>query len=844
MTEVVSPSTQISPPLGRTRLPARFALGLGTLAGIWSCHREVPKAPLNFRLALETEGCASDLAEVIVQLDQHAPASGRAYRFVVDPYQRVLDGTIHDLPEGTYHATVTGRTKDDANTCSQAATVLVASRGTGRASLRLTCDDACMEAAPRIEAIGCPAVEPEVPALVQFTSQPFYVTANEKDAAGRAVWKSKDLNFTPSNENLRAQCKRATSTATATVTAANAACAVSESIDVECIDAKVTVLDDTHVLSSGWQGALAGRKMPVTRAAYRASCQEVEKRQLASAKQCVQVGSYCSCEWTGQSPPGASAAGRTFDGPVLGGAADETISEADLEQLRNQLSDLGRKYLGVPPPPSSGEAPVVQATQAGATTPVRVAVIDTSGVPPYDLQTGLPTQPTDNNLHGRAVALVIADTACSEYDKMDECPVKVHSYLALNVLGSHTGETATIGVDDVHGGHAGTLTDLGLAVRRAVDEWKTVAATTGERLIINISAGWDPVWGGDAQTSVAANGAVSSTTTGAPELVLESLKYANCAGALVFAAAGNRTTPYGSATPETAIYPAAWTTLPAPTAAECEALGVVGANPSAGAPLLYAVGGLDLKGGELMTGRSRGLPLLATVGLNVVRQEPYGSPHHTPTLTGTSMSTAAVSGVAAHLWSHSADARASDLASQLYERGQATPHAADICFGGAACGTVRNIVLCDGNPDKNPMGCDPSPPSLDTPLTAAVEFDTPIPVELNTDDPETADEIAEPWVYPQPPDDPSCRVCQFLNPDNKLDINWTESFDPSRVTQMRIYLDDNNGYWTIPQDIATTRRSFRVVLNGASDGTTAGTVRYKYNTGPAVITIEEALVVP
>jgi len=373
---------------------------------------------------------------------------------------------------------------------------------------------------------------------------PFRVSANQTDAVGDAVWSSKDVSFSKRANDIRAQCVRATPKASATVTASNARCGVRESVNVKCVDAKVTALGRDNLSRSNWPGADPKRTMPITRTVYGASCDEVTRRQLASAQACTSVGRHCSCEWSGP-PPQNTALPVSFDGPVLGGAADEPVSEAVLERLRSQLTEIGRSYLGVPPPSGETAAKV----QSVARKPVRVAVIDTSATPPYNID-GTPTTPADNNLHGRAVALVIADTACSEFSNMRECPVKVHNYLALNVLSSHNGETRTIGVDNVHGGHAGTLTDLSLAIRRAVDEWLG-KRQQGEQLIINLSVGWDPRWGGYADSP--------EQVTGTPALVLESLQHAHCAGALIFAAAGNRTTPFGSDAPEKAIYPAAWT---------------------------------------------------------------------------------------------------------------------------------------------------------------------------------------------------------------------------------------------------------------------------------------------
>lgn len=827
MTEVGS--TPSSRAMRRSSTSSARLLWLSAaLAGVCGCERRTPRAPLDFTVSLQTEGCSQELSEVVLQLDANASERKQAYRFQVDPSQRVLQGTIRDLPEGSYQASAIGRTSDGKNTCSRSATVVVSSQGTGQAALKLTCDTGCTTLLPDASAVACPSLEPELPATTQFTSMPFRVAANQTQASGDAVWSSADLSFTNQRSEVRAQCRQATPRANAAVVASNAKCSVREAVSVKCVDAKVTALNENQLLEPDWRGATPGRRMPITRTVYRSSCDEVVKRQLGSARTCSSVGKdYCSCEWTG-APRGDAALPASFDGPVLGGAADEPVSAEALDELRNQLTELGRGYLGVPPKPGETLSALQTPTPS---QPVRVAVIDTSRVPPYD-SNGTPTQPTDNNLHGRAVALVIADTACSEFSSMKECPVKVYSYLALNVLGSHNGATQTLGVDDIHGGHAGTLTDLALAIRRAVDDWRRDAAK--ERLIINLSVGWDPVWGGVVDPV--------EGVTGTPALVLESLQYAHCAGALVFAAAGNRTTPLGSPTPETAIYPAAWATLAAPTLEQCQALGFRDAQPNPETPLLHAVGGLDYWGGQLMTGRARGLPLLATVGLHVVRREPYGTPHHTPTLTGTSMSTAAVSGIAANHWMHTPTLQAPQVAALLYELGQPTTHTANVCLGGQPCDAVHNVVLCRPGDDANHLGCSPTPPELEA-YSSTPGFEDTTPVELHPLDADDSHAGDEPWVYPQPPDDPSCGVCQFQTINNKLDIHWVSSFDPKNITQLRIYLNKNNGYWTIPEGTAK-KQSFRVTLNGANAQTSAGTVRYKYKLGPEVITVEEALVVP
>jgi hypothetical protein len=842
----------------------------------WGCRARTPSAPpqtvtptrLQFQLELATENCPSALEHVVLQLDQAAPSKGKAYRFDVTPGQALLNGSILDLPEGTYHATATGRTLSGVNTCASGDTVLVSSLGTGRSTLKLTCSDTCVDAAAPVKAELCPALELQTPATAQFTTLPFALSAVIKNTSNAPTWSSPDLTLnSTTGKQVTAQCKSPKKAATVELTASNQACAVDTTVSVTCVDAEVTTLSEADYVPSGWSGADERFKFPATREVFRQPCAQLAKaNQRDKISACREVGSYCTCETQAlrKELPQLNRKEALRDGPVIGSsggtalALDTGFSEEQLDQVRAQLSALGRAYLGVPPAPSAatinGRSKAAAPPKGPAQELVRVAVIDTTGVSPFNSD-GTPTQPADNSPHGRAVALVINDSACGGHSDVQSCPVKVRNYLALSVIGTNTGATAAIGVDTTHGGNAGTLSDLSAAIRQAVDDWKPSSATT--RLIVNISAGWDPVWGG-AATNLTDSAGVSGT----PELVLRSLQYAWCHGALIFAAAGNSS---GSANSSQApIFPAAWTSLTPPSQAQCQTLAPSlpsEATANRSHALLYAVGALDLWGQPLAITRTMGMPPLASVGFAVTRGEPYGTPRHTAVLTGTSMSTAAVSGIAAYTWAMAPRARANQIATDLYTQGQAVIKHDTFCPGGTVCPgepvfsnfcpsgacqtiAVHNVALCPPNVPQAGCVAPPLPETIELPnLPLVVTAEAALVTEPEPpSDPSAIHPTQQPWVYPQPGDPPSCRVCQFANPTDILDIDMVNSpYNPASVLSMRVTLKGQSGYWTIPADIIA-RRDFRVTLRGALSNRTSGTLTYMYDLGFGVVEIKETIV--
>ena len=242
-----------------------------------------------------------------------------------------------------------------------------------------------------------------------------------------------------------------------------------------------------------------------------------------------------------------------------------------------------------------------------------------------------------------------------------------------------------LGVDQPpqSGGLFGYWSDLSKAIWRALDAW--MLENDRPRLILNLSVGWESIYGEDV----------------AP--VRAALETAVCRGALVVAAAGNRRA--GPEALEHPILPAAWEQERAPSVARCQAL--LGGPPSpsyasntAYRPLLYAVGGIDRNGKALSTAKPRAMPRLAADGDHASQDIPSDQPglsDRRATLTGTSVSTLLVSAAAAVEWNRDTDRSSFDVMETLWRSAGRPPAEAVIGFD-------RTVDFCLDPEDNCPPG--------------------------------------------------------------------------------------------------------------------------------------------
>lgn len=365
---------------------------------------------------------------------------------------------------------------------------------------------------------------------------------------------------------------------------------------------------------------------------------------------------------------------------------------------------------------------------------VRVAIID-SGVENH--QDG---PAVDRSNHAQTTGAVVQSIACRK-GPGPGCAARLTNHLALPRVTRYE-------LDEVRGGYYGSLLEAGLAMYDAIDRF--LDEGTDERLVMNMSFGWDEQWGGRLPT----------TTRLPARLVHEVARYAACHGALLVAAAGNRNAPDFDGP----MFPAAWEREPA----ECGPASVTTYRP-----LVHAAGGVDGADRILGTARPGAAPRLQAPAMQaaVYALENGNDKHRTHALTGTSMAAAAASGTAALVWGLRPDLAPADVMELVYSSG--TELERDAAFGLvdpplvqrrlSVCGAVRAAcakgeALCPPSIDalvpcpERPAGNDPGP-DWDVVLDLVYPAGDPITtVETEPFQPEAnlADECVQPYAIPQP----------------------------------------------------------------------------------------------
>ncbi|MCB9727283.1 MAG: S8/S53 family peptidase [Deltaproteobacteria bacterium] len=315
--------------------------------------------------------------------------------------------------------------------------------------------------------------------------------------------------------------------------------------------------------------------------------------------------------------------------------------------------------------------------------------------------------------------------------------------------------------------------------------------------VMNLSLGWDPSY-----TWVDGTAAADGLERVSVRLVRAALVEASCAGVLVFAAAGN---PAGGRAPAGPIYPAAWERVPAPGKDQCDCLRTCDSRKActrcdelAASPdesLIQAVGMVGDADEELLGARAKGMPRLAAPGFFQATPMPDSdsfeisdsSPLRLPLMTGSSMSTAVLSAIAASVWSVNPKLPRRDVVRALYSSGETLPIDADFCLSGTSgCGAThrasfcRSVVAAGGfatagdaaqafasacTAARQPAGEAPqAEESLDTARDAVEELPTRIDSNY--------DPATEPAAGEEPPDDLPAGA--FVQP-------WVIAPQPSRV---------------------------------------------------------------
>ncbi len=318
----------------------------------------------------------------------------------------------------------------------------------------------------------------------------------------------------------------------------------------------------------------------------------------------------------------------------------------------------------------------------------RLALIDSSPLLPAAPQVPNAYTEAGRGPHGFLLAQLVRTLACPGFDT-ESCLVDLTSRPALDFgTPPFPGVIDPSEPDAAWQGSWGTTGALAQAIFAEVKAWR--AEANPRPLVINLSVAWHPYFTGSIFDGIEV-GAEGDRVAGRrgeqtvfdwsklrrsafnPDVdaVYLALGWARCHGALVIAAAGNRTA--GVTGTDGPMLPAGWASMPGSLMPDCTALGVDGPPPDLSSmPLLYAVGAVDADLEDLEVSRPNSRPPFLAYGDHAVSER--GVNEDDAPLTGTSIASIVVSTTAALAWAQQPELTPAQLMQQLYDA--ATPVAA------------------------------------------------------------------------------------------------------------------------------------------------------------------------
>jgi hypothetical protein len=328
--------------------------------------------------------------------------------------------------------------------------------------------------------------------------------------------------------------------------------------------------------------------------------------------------------------------------------------------------------------------------QARAGSPaVRLALLDTA-------PTSVNPAANANNRspHGYTLANMAKRLGCTAAGL---CTAEVTSQLALPWVVYEPTSRALSVRDDVRGGFVGMIGELAEAIRAAVVAWQ--AAGSRQHLVLNLSVGWNPQFGG-----------LEANVTDMPvavQAVHAAFEDAACRGVAAVAAAGNLTWGPEVGPSNGPILPAAWERRGVPSEAQCAAalepgatVGLDDESSSSYRPLVYAMGAVNADNSRLGKARFRAEPRLVAFGDHgVVVGEADGKA--TAVLTGSSVSTLVTATALAWVESYRPGLDVFEAVDQVYQDRPLVERRAEVCLGapvGEPCSSgtaqpVRRVVV-------------------------------------------------------------------------------------------------------------------------------------------------------
>jgi hypothetical protein len=415
--------------------------------------------------------------------------------------------------------------------------------------------------------------------------------------------------------------------------------------------------------------------------------------------------------------------------------------------------------------------------KAGHERPVQLVFVDTQ--PDFD---GVPDRPGFSN-HGYTL-VHLADQLLRQFDPGS---VGLATRLALPHSHFDAHQPPTESLENSPGGNLGLVDELAAAILREVFSWRNSGSK--EHLVLNLSVGWDGELLGELD-----KGRVSQLRLDA-QLVYKALQYARRSHALVIAAAGNRR---GGGRSNWPLLPAAWE-LHRPSVLPF----AVGPKP------VYAVGGVDWQGLPLPNYRFGALPRRVAFGDHAMAQT-VAPDNPTGMYTGSSVSTAVVSAIAAEVWHLLPDASPDEVMRLVTRSGDVLPGRGDYyawkhlwplsvmvpaphmrrvslcravtwaCLAGKRQCSIPNCQPWDattGAADLSALVFSTSPGAAPLLKTVVLPADCqsasdPTPRLFAVNDQNASDScplyllpdmVSQRWVAPQP-DDPPCPGCSLIPP--------------------------------------------------------------------------------
>jgi hypothetical protein len=352
---------------------------------------------------------------------------------------------------------------------------------------------------------------------------------------------------------------------------------------------------------------------------------------------------------------------------VLESPALEGLADAQVGMVRPQSDGAPAQVAAMAPYlwghfVARAQLPPAPAVTSARPT-VRLAIVDT-------MPEGAPSPHAH---HAPALGALARAVAC---DASGGCAVDIRHHLGMPRLEDKV-------VDLVNGGHYGTLWELARGIAAATHESQSAGFT---RLVINLSLGWDPAGQAGLPSNHLALISGSSSLPAPLRAVHAALVHARCRGALILAAAGND--DVGLDDLSGPLLPAGWAIHDAPSGAQCTAwYGRGGLAPAAGAPLLYAVGGVNHLDLPLENARPGAAPELVAPASSII------APGGDQVLTGTSLGTLVASSAAAVVWAIRPGDRADDAYAGVRETATPLGWPAELCAR-PPCGAARRVSLC------------------------------------------------------------------------------------------------------------------------------------------------------